>query len=91
MELWKLTDEEILVIEARGGNVIEAKRAKRQAYLEAGGIILNPDALTDLYEALEAWDKLRAMHPLDSGCDIDKIFWECCDITDKALAKAKTS
>jgi len=43
----------------------------------------------DLYGALEAWDELRAMHPLDSGTDIDEIFWRCCEITDKALAKAE--
>lgn len=46
-------------------------------------------ALPDMYEALKAWGKLRAMHPLDSGADIDAIFRECCDITDKALAKAE--
>ena len=43
----------------------------------------------DLYEALKAWDDLRAMHPLDSGADIDDIFQECCRVTDKALAKAE--
>ena len=44
----------------------------------------------DLYEALMAWDKLRAMQPLDSGADIDAILQECSEITDKALAKAES-
>ena len=26
-----------------------------------------------MYEALKAWDKLRAMQPLDSGADIDAV------------------
>ena len=32
----------------------EAQRAKRQAFIDNGGIILNPDALEDMYEALKA-------------------------------------
>ena len=47
------------------------------------------DLTLELYEALRAWDELRAMQPLDSGDDIRKILHKCCSITDKALAKAE--
>ena len=44
-------------------------------------------AAKKLQEALEAWDALRTMHPLDSSDDIMSIFLECCEITDNALAE----
>ena len=60
-------------------------------------IDINPDnplnvaqSIKQMYEALKGWDKLRAMHPLDSGADIDDIFWGCCKTTDKALSKARS-
>ncbi|KKM86351.1 hypothetical protein LCGC14_1279750 [marine sediment metagenome] len=49
---WELTDREIRAVEFRGNNMAEAQRAKRQAFIDNGGIILNPEALTDMYEAL---------------------------------------
>ena len=52
-KLWLLTDEETAEIIARGGGVSAVQEAKKRAYVKAGGIILNPDALEDLYEALE--------------------------------------
>ena len=52
---WKLTDQEITELDAKGGDKHEAQEAKKQAYREAGGIILNPDALEDMYEALRMW------------------------------------
>ena len=52
-ELWRLTDEEKRYLDERGGNVAKSQEAKKQAYIKAGGIILNPDALDDLYEALK--------------------------------------
>lgn len=46
-------------------------------------------AAPDMYEALKAWDELRAMQPLDSGADIDAILQKCSQKTDKALLKAE--
>ncbi len=34
---WKLTDKETEQVTSRGGNVVEAQKAKKQAYLAAGG------------------------------------------------------
>jgi len=50
----KLTDDEIVQVKAFDGDIAEAQEAKKQAYIKAGGIILNPDALLDLYKALKA-------------------------------------
>lgn len=46
-------------------------------------------AAPEMYEALKAWDDLRAMEPLDSGSDIEAILTDCSEITDKALLKAE--
>ncbi len=53
MEVWRLTDQEIKAVELSGGNLAVAEGAKRQAFLDNGGVILNPDALSDVYEALK--------------------------------------
>lgn len=50
---WKLTDQERAELNAKGGDIARAQEAKEKAYIEAGGIILNPDALSDLYEELK--------------------------------------
>ncbi len=50
-EEWKLTCKEMSEVVRCGGNLYKAEEAKRKAYIEAGGVILNPDALEDLYEA----------------------------------------
>ena len=64
IEQWRLTDQEIEAIRLGGGDIGEAQQAKRQAYLDSGGVILNPDALTDLYEALKSFDRyLSASYP----------------------------
>ena len=52
-ELWRLTDKEVRAVEFRGNNMAEAQRAKRQAFIDNGGIILNHEALTDMYEVLK--------------------------------------
>ena len=52
-EIWKLTDLEIRAVEFLGKNMAEAQQAKRQAFIDNGGVILNPDALEDMYEALK--------------------------------------
>lgn len=52
-ELWKLTKKEIKAIEEQGGNIALAQEGKKRAFIEVGGVILNPDALPDLYEALK--------------------------------------
>ncbi len=51
---WKLTIQEVADVVAKGGDVNAAQEAKKQAYRKAGGIILNPDALEEMYEALES-------------------------------------
>ena len=88
MEIWKLTDQEIKAVELGGGDVAGAQRAKRQAYLDNGGVILNPNALTDMYEALkffmnqlEAWEKL---HP-----DLKQWTQLAKETGSRALAKAE--
>ena len=54
MEVWRLTDQEIACIEeVDGGGINEAQKRKKEAYIKAGGVILNPDALVALYEALK--------------------------------------
>ncbi len=53
MEEWRLTSEEMTELITKGWSVNDAQKAKRLAYIESGRVILNPDALEDLYEALE--------------------------------------
>lgn len=50
---WKLTEQEEIEVAYNNGDMAEAQEAKKQAFREAGGIILNPDALEDMYEALK--------------------------------------
>ena len=74
---WKLTDEETARVLETGdeGDVIREQDAKKKAYTANGGVILNPDALEDMYEALkEAY----------SFCD-DRVRFKM----NKALAKAE--
>ena len=54
MYKWKLTDQEIEECNYRGVSLGVAQAAKKQAYIHNGGIILNPDSLYKLYEALLA-------------------------------------
>lgn len=75
---WKLTDQEIAECRNRGISIDGAQTAKKQAYLKAGGIILNPDALPDLYEALRKWQ--------DGGFNSQIEF---ANAVRKALAKAE--
>ena len=60
MEEWRLTSEEMTELITKGWSVNDAQKAKRLAYIESGRVILNPDALEDLYEALEGIKKLMA-------------------------------
>jgi len=53
MDEWKLTNQELARLNETGGSVVAAQAAKKRAYIEAGKIILNPDALQELYEACE--------------------------------------
>jgi len=50
---WKLTKQELAEVDARDQSRYVAQVAKKRAYIEAGGVILNPDALEDMYEALK--------------------------------------
>ncbi|KKN33631.1 hypothetical protein LCGC14_0801690 [marine sediment metagenome] len=50
---WELTDQEIAKVDESGGSRYQARKAKKQAYIRAGGVILNPDALKDMYEAVK--------------------------------------
>ena len=53
-EAWRLTDEEVDKYMKKGfGVAMEAQKAKRQAFEDGGGVILNPQALEVLYEALK--------------------------------------
>ena len=81
---WKLTDQETEEVTMRGGNIAEAQRAKKQAYLKAGGIILNPDALPELYEACKGLLENYSTNPIDDD------FYMACVRARQALAKAKS-
>lgn len=82
---WKEHGEIIETDYAPNGAVIASiNSATKQWEANAHLIAAAPDMLM----ALKAWDKLRAMRPLDSGADIDEILNECSLITDKALLKA---
>ncbi len=59
---WKLTNQEQAECRDKGLSLNEAQIAKKEAYLKAGGIILNPDALSDLYEA--CLTALGTLYPL---------------------------
>ena len=82
-EKWKLTDDEIEIITQQGGDIALAQEGKKKAFIKAGGVILNPDALPDLYEALK-----YVVRELDKADIIkkDSIFME---MPNKALAKAE--
>ena len=61
---WALTNKEIAQLQASGGDVVEAQEAKKQAYIKAGGIILNPDALEDLYEFAKQMERSGLLEEL---------------------------
>ena len=42
-----------------------------------------------MYEALQSWEELWNMRPLDSGADMQEILERCWDKTEQALAKAE--
>ena len=46
-------------------------------------------AAPEMYEALESWEELWNMRPLDSGDDMQRILERCWDKTEQALAKAE--
>jgi SHS2 domain-containing protein len=46
-------------------------------------------AAPDMYKALESWQELWDMRPLDSGADMQEILERCWEKTEKALAKAE--
>lgn len=46
-------------------------------------------AAPDMYEALESWEELWNMRPLDSGADMQEILERCWAKTEKARAKAE--
>ena len=94
MEIWKLTDQEIKAVELSRGSISEARRAKKQAYLDNGGLILNPDALTDLYEALKCLVDTYIVNPGTKNEFVSLIEigvppqWE---VARKALSKAEVT
>jgi len=53
MENWRLTDAELAKLAEIGGNAQVAQAQKKALFMANGGIILNPNALSDLYEALK--------------------------------------
>jgi len=82
MEVWKLTDQEIWELEMRGESVNKAQERKKQAYIDGGGVILNPDALQDLYEACKLYQE-HQRGTKGHYCS------DCASAIDKAIAKAE--
>ena len=70
MEIWRFTDQEIRAVELSKGSISETRQAKKQAYLDNGGVILNPNALDDLYEASKAF--------MESMRDTSNRQWATC-------------
>ncbi len=89
---WMLTDRELDDLVATGGSKKEAQEAKKKAYIEAGGVIFNPDALEDMYEAL----KMAGEFPGLDDWDLDEAYIEKLppavqtlrELIELALAKA---
>ena len=79
---YKLTDQEIAEVKATGGDIAEAQKAKRQAYIDSGGVILNPYALEDMYEGLKGLLRDYSTNPLNDS------FYEACRRARQAIAKA---
>ena len=80
-EVWKLTDREIAECDWRGVSVVALQEAKKKAYIASGGVILNPDALEDLYRALQALAVIVECGEHHKGEELNNAF--------KALAKAE--
>ena len=85
-EAWRLTDDEVDKYMKKGfGVAMEAQRAKRQAFEDGGGVILNPQALEVLYEALK-----KAEEDINWMLNNEKFLNpNVFDYIDTALAKAK--
>ena len=93
---WELTDHERDLCRHSGLSIHDAQIQKKRAYIKAGGVILNSDALEDMYEALKAQhnaidllfalliDKDKTFFPSKSGQP-----WEAIIQGNKALAKAE--
>ncbi len=84
---WRLTDEETARVLETGdeGDVIRAQDAKKKAYTANGGVILNPDALEDMYEALKAINSyLTAPYPENMALKKRAV-----ELLDNALDKAE--
>ncbi len=82
--IWELTEQEIEKCKQGGCSIGELQEAKKRAYIEHGGVILNPDALEDLYEA--CLTALGVMATLDQDKGWVK---EISDVIQVALAKAR--
>ena len=88
MEYWILTDEEKRALGLSGGDVAIAQQAKRQAFIDNGGVILNSDALEDMYRALKLALVYIATNEIKYGSD-GLIITITEDAIINALAKAK--
>jgi len=60
---------------------------KGREMLEANAHLIS--AAPDMYEALQSWEELWGMRPLDSGADMQMILRKCWIKTYRALAKAE--
>ena len=60
---WMLTDQEKTECDNLNYSYEAAQAAKKHAYIKAGGIILNPDALEDMYEALKGLVNTYIINP----------------------------
>ena len=88
---WKLTAEEKERCIAEGMNLDAAQDAKKKAYVLAGGVILNPDALGDLYEALKGLKtKFKfALELAGREQDMSNLIERELTATNEALSKAE--
>ena len=86
--IWKLTDEEVAECEQKGWSVAELQEARKRAYITNGGVILNPDALEDMYEALKLTrDNLQTLS--DAALHYRKTFSANLVVLNQAIAKAE--
>ncbi len=83
-EEWKLTDKEVTECVRSGCSVTRVQEAKKRAYVANGGVILNPDAFEDMYEALKGMMEIAEIAMPDTYFKTDSRV----NKTRQALAKA---
>lgn len=79
---WELTEQDIEKCKHAGVDIDALQEAKKRAFIENGGVIINPDALDDLYEALK-----ELLEALGNPMEIPPV--EIVTKASQALAKAE--